>query len=232
MGVTNEKTSELYRWGLLAGHALKIEDVVFCEHGHKVHPRHTGHADYVIDWRNPKLGYTLSLRVESKAANDVRFDFSNLKEHQRVWMANWAAATGNPNQCWIWLQLGTQAVNAIWKDPNGHPILNSNRETQPHPDRRSIYLVTLVRYLELETQMWERGGIKNLPMNAQAASTRVNTRDLHLHADALIPEWRLYHQGYGDWWMAPEHPIWRLLDTPYISYEDAAKHRDSIQHPE
>lgn len=232
MAITNEKSGELFKWTQLVGHGLKMEDVVFCEYGHKVHPRHTGHADYIVDWWNPKLGYTLALRVESKAANDIRFEFSNLKDHQKVWMNKWADATGNPYQCWVWLQLGNKDLDAILKDEHGKPILNSNRKSVPHPDRRIIYLVTLVRYLEVEMQMWERGGVKNLPMNAQAASTRINTRDLNLHAEALIGEYRLYHQGYGNWWMAPDHPIWSVLDTPYISYEAAVQRRDSRQHPE
>lgn len=221
MSKTTEKNGEIARWAAMVGCGYKEEDVVFCEYGHKVHPKHKGIPDYRVDWMADQA--VLSLRIECKASNDTRFAFGAISEDQRKWMHDWIELTNRPNQAWLWLQLGDQAVDAVVK--------NSNRTSTPHPGRRQVYLVAWGVALLIETVMWDCAKLKGIPMNAAAAATRVDTRDGQLHAENLLGQWKLHYQGHGDWWMAMDHPIWSMTGTTPYNYA-AALNRRQMVHPE
>lgn len=192
----NEKDTaqgECIKFLKLVGRGKKNMDTIQCTRCHAKVINHTeaGVADYYA----AVSGQALVIEVKDGAE---RFNFPDIDVEQWRWMRRYeidAQVIG-----WFWLMIGVNKPNTNTDYP------------------RKTYLVTRSVLSQVRRVMIHKGGVNNLPANALAARTRIQTRDLDLHAERLLKNYRC--DWYGDhlWLPCQEHSFWPTYKKNWSDY--------------
>lgn len=158
-----------------------------CPHCHKavLPTTDTGASDYtgVIN--------RYGIAIEVKAGSE-RIAFNAMTESQYTWLDDWQQKTGC--MAWVWLLLGTAT--------------RINDKSAIYP--LETYLIPFDVWREVRRQL-ETAGVQNLPMNAEAAKTRLVTRNGNLYAERILSDYRCAWRD-GLWVPQPIHLFWRYYD--------------------
>lgn len=149
-----------------------------------------GRPDNFVALRQPN--HPVFLVCECKAASS-RFDFADLKDEQIKWMLNWQTDHNTP--AWFWLMMGDQAVDS------------------KSPFARRTWMMPLNTILALKDEYAEVG-IKSLPMNAEAASSRHVTTERKMYATVQLINYQMWYD-HRNVILPPIHVFREVYDVEY-----------------